>query len=102
MLCCAVVCCAALCCGVLRCGVVCRLPHLHTVNIKLDGDSTLDQLDPVLCQLHMHATALRCLCLHLSTDYAGDSVWVSLGKMVPLTELQLLFDAKVRTRGGRW
>lgn len=76
--------------------MVCRLPHLHTVNIKLDGNSTPGQLDPVLCQLHMHATALRCLCLHLSTDYAGDSVWVSLGKMVFLTELQLSFGAEVR------
>lgn len=82
--------------------VMYRLPHLQTVGISLDGDSTAGDLDPVLCQLHMHATCLRGLGLKLSTDYTDDAAWVSVGKMVILTNLQLHFDRKVRSCGGSW
>lgn len=103
------------CCAVLWRAVACRLPRLQTVSIKLTGCSTAGhwQLDPVLCQLNTHATGLCCLQLQLETDYTilskmdiveykadytGDAAWVSLGKMVSLTRLQLSFDEKV----GGW
>jgi hypothetical protein len=30
--------------------VACRLPHLHTVSIELEGGRTAGEFDPMLCQ----------------------------------------------------
>jgi hypothetical protein len=76
---------------------MCRLRYLHTVSIKLEGSSAAGELDPMLCQLHMHATGLRSLDLRLNTGYSDDAAWVSLGRMVSLTSLALSFGDKVRT-----
>jgi hypothetical protein len=49
-----------------------------------------------LCQLHMHATGLRSLCLQLESGWESyDLTWESLGKMVSLTRLELTFDDQV-------
>jgi hypothetical protein len=75
----------------------CSLPNLSTVSIKLSGSSDLGDLDPVLCQMHVHATDLRCLSLQLRTSWANqtDESCASLGKMTNLTRLQLTFDRQV-------
>ena len=84
-----------LCCVVM---CACRLPHLSTISIKLSGSSHHCDLDPVLCQMQVHATGLRCLSLQLGTSWTDqtDACWASLGKMTNLTRLQLTFQQQVR------
>jgi hypothetical protein len=72
----------------------CRLPHLSSISIELIYDGDDGDLDPVLCQLHMHATALRSLSLQLEDSWAAYQAWASLGKMTNLTELQLWFSSR--------
>jgi hypothetical protein len=76
----------------------CRLPHLSALSIKLSGSSTDGDLDPVLCQMHVHATALCCLSLQLGTSWSNqtDKCWASLGKMTNLTKVQIIFLEQVR------
>lgn len=82
------------CCAALRCAVpcVCRLPFLSAISIKMHTDSQHGDLDPVLAQMHMHATCLHSLSLQLATSWAGDAAtWASLGKVVSLTKLHINF-----------
>jgi hypothetical protein len=82
-----------LCCA----DVICRLPHLSTVSIKLEEGGSECDLDPVLAQLHTHATGLHSLSLELSTRWEQNPVaWSSLGKLVGLSKLQIAFDDTVR------
>jgi hypothetical protein len=74
----------------------CRLPQLGTVSIKLEGRMDCD-LDPVLAQLHKHATGMCSLSLQLNTSWEWKpAAWASLGKLVGLTKLQIAFDRTVR------
>jgi hypothetical protein len=74
----------------------CRLPHLSAISIWVDSIDD-GELDPVLCQLHMHATGLRSLNLQLSDSWVDHAMtWDSLGKMANLTGLELTFDNVVR------
>jgi hypothetical protein len=75
----------------------CRLPDLNTISIKLQHAVPDGSLDPVLGLLHLHATALRCLCLQFDSSWEKHHMtWASLGKMDKLTKLQLSFGRKVR------
>lgn len=56
----------------------------------------------MLAVLHLHATALRSLCLQLDSGWEKHhKTWGTLGKMVNLTQLQLLFGWKVGVRLGQ-
>ena len=87
-----------LCCA----DVICRLPHLSTISIKLEKGGSECDLDPVLAQLHTHATGLHSLSLELSTRWEQNPVaWSSLGKLVGLTKLHIAFDSTVSQK-RRW
>jgi hypothetical protein len=76
--------------------VACRLPSLSAISIRLDSDIEDGELDPVLCQLQVHATSLRSLSLQLSDSWVDHALtWDSLGKMVNLTELEVSFGNQV-------
>jgi hypothetical protein len=76
--------------------MACRLQHLSTISISLDNHNEDGDLDPVLSQLHMHATGLRCLKLQLEVYWEHhQSTWESLGKMVSLARLELTFCDQV-------
>lgn len=82
--------------------VPCRFPRLSTISIKLDEGSKDCELDPVLAQLHTHATGLHSLSLELQTGWARNPLaGASLGQLVSLTKLQLTFGDEVRVR-SRW
>lgn len=84
------------CCADVCYGVACRLPRLSSISISLWCYSNDCELDPVLGQLHMHATGLRCLSLQLEFGWDHhDLTWQSLGKMVSLTRLELTFSDQV-------
>lgn len=74
----------------------CRFPGLNSINIKLQHAGEDGSLDPVLGLLHLHATALHCLCLQLVSSWEKHRMtWEALGKMDKLTKLQLSFGQKV-------
>lgn len=80
----------------MRCVLTCRLPHLNTISIGLDSNVGDGELDPVLCQLQVHATGLRSLSLQLSDSWVDHALtWDSLGKMVNLTGLEVTFMEEV-------
>lgn len=80
--------------------LLCRLPSLSNISIKVDGD-TEGALGPVLLLVQQHATAVCSMSFQLEASVADDYfTWVALGDMVNLTKLQFEFIREVCSTVG--